>query len=126
LGNARCQQLPLAWFFPDTEAVTGFVRPGSSRPSGRNAEGHRIPTGLRSTGPHWGRTPPEDHGQQRIAAVSRAPRSVAISERSPRYFKHPDCLSTEEVRATGMRMGADGCGKWRPSGVDVEWRHEAY
>jgi hypothetical protein len=22
-GNARCQQLPLDWFFPDTEAVMG-------------------------------------------------------------------------------------------------------
>jgi hypothetical protein len=44
-------------------------------------------------GPHWGRTRPDDHGQQRIATVSRPHRSVAVCERSPRSFDHPDCLS---------------------------------
>jgi hypothetical protein len=44
-------------------------------------------------GPHWGCTPPDDHGQQRITTVSRPHRSVAVCKRSPRSFDHPDCLS---------------------------------
>jgi hypothetical protein len=44
-------------------------------------------------GPRWGRRPPDDHGQQRIATVSPSRRSAALSERSPRSSDDPDCLS---------------------------------
>ena len=44
-------------------------------------------------GPRWGRAPPENHGQQRRATVSRPCWSAAVSERSPRSLGHPDCLS---------------------------------
>jgi hypothetical protein len=44
-------------------------------------------------GPRWGRRPPEDHGQQRLATVSRSRRSADVSERSSRSPEHPDCLS---------------------------------
>jgi hypothetical protein len=45
------------------------------------------------TGPRWGRTLPEYHGQQRLATVSRPRRSAAVSKRLPRSPDYPDCLS---------------------------------
>ena len=44
-------------------------------------------------GPNWGRGPPDNQGQQRLATVSRPRRSVGISEHLSRSSKHPDCLS---------------------------------
>jgi hypothetical protein len=50
-------------------------------------------TGPNLTGPRWGRTRPENHGQPRLAAVSRLLRSAAIPKRFPRSSDHPDWLS---------------------------------
>jgi hypothetical protein len=74
----------------------GSLRSVLTWPFGVGA-GAALPRGsafqARDPGPRWGRTPPEDHGQPRIATVSRPRRSVAVSERSPRSSNYPDCLS---------------------------------
>jgi hypothetical protein len=69
-------------------------------------------------GPRWGRTPPEDHGQQQTATVSRTCRSAATSDRSPRSSGHPDCLSHGGSRLeAGSVLGPCRNGRARASAV---------
>jgi hypothetical protein len=58
----------------------------------------------RSTWPRWGRTPPDDHGQQRLATLTRPRRSAAVSERSPRSSETRIVSRTEEVAGLRRRL----------------------
>jgi hypothetical protein len=57
-------------------------------------------------GPHWGCTPPDDHGQQRIATVSRPHRSVAVARVRPGRSMTRIVSRTEEVKKGKGRPAA--------------------
>jgi hypothetical protein len=82
-------------------------------------------------GPRWGRAPPENLGQQRRATVSRPRRSAGVSERSPRWSEHPDCLShggsqgfkSPHLHSALMTRGdADHRHVWAVAGPHNGWR----
>jgi len=91
---------------PDERASRSARRGGKTDPAGPTGHRSRVGRGgleLRGVrnwrdqgprlGPRWGRIRSEDHGQQRIATVSRPRRSAAVSKHSPRSTAYPDCLS---------------------------------
>src|SRR5215213_6178773 len=58
-------------------------------------------------GPHWGCTPTDDHGQQRIATVSRPHRSVAVARVRPGRSMTRIVSRTEEVGRAPVRHDPD-------------------